>query len=420
MRTALLLSAALFSVSALGATESLDTLVAEINAAHKAHDYATMQDGTEKLLVLLPGYPRPIYYLAITHTALGQRSDAFAALSQLVDMGLYFDIRKDGNLAALRDAPEFAALEARFAANLKPVGKAAPAFRLTEPDFIPEGLTRDPASGDFFVASVHLRKILRVHGDKMSTFATRDSGLWSVLGLRADPAHGALWAASEALPQMQDYDAKLAGRSALVRFDLHSGALLGTYTAPDAGDHGFNDLTVAPDGSVYVADDSGGVYLLVPGAKTLKALTPAGALRSSQGLALSADDHYLYIADYGGGLYAYDLQGNKLLRVSAPANVCVFGVDGLYLYGHDLIATQNGIEPQRVIRYRLDSTGLAISSDEVLDANDPLVPEPTLITVVGDKLYVVANSQWSRFDDKGRLPATDQLQAPLIAELPLR
>jgi hypothetical protein len=60
-------------------------------------------------------------------------------------------------------------------------------------------------------------------------------------------------------------------------------------------------------------------------------------------------------------------------------------MDGLYLYGHDLVATQNGIEPQRVIRYRLDSAGLAIASDEVLDANDPLVPEPTLITVVGER-----------------------------------
>lgn len=420
MRTALLLSAALFCVSALGAPEGLDTLVMQINAAHKAHDYATMQAGTGKLLALLPGYPRPIYYLAITHTALGEHPAAFAALNQLADMGLYFDIRKGGNFTALQAAPEFAALEARFASNLKPVGKATPAFRLTEPDFIPEGLAYDSDSGDFFVASVRLRKILRVHGDQISTFATRDSGLWSVLGLRADPAHGILWAASEALPQMQDYTAKLAGKSTLVRFDLHSGALQGIYPAPEAAPHGFNDLAVGPDGSVYVADDSGGVYVLSPGAKALKALTPVGTLRSTQGLALSTDGRYLYIADYGGGLYAYDLPDNKLLRVSAPANVCVFGVDGLYLYGHDLVATQNGIEPQRVIRYRLDGTGLAISSDEVLDANDPLVPEPTLITVVGDKLYVVANAQWSRFDDQAHLPALDKLQPPLIAELSLR
>jgi sugar lactone lactonase YvrE len=241
-----------------------------------------------------------------------------------------------------------------------------------------------------------------------------------VLGLRADPAHGALWAVSEVLPQMQDYDPKLEGKSALLRFDLHSGALKGTYLAADGAAHGFNDLTVAPDGSVYVADDSGGVFVLPQGAQALKALTPAGALLSSQGLALSADGRYLYIADYGAGLYAYDLKDSRLLRVNVPADACVFGIDGLYRYGHDLVATQNGIEPQRVIRYALDKTGLAISRATVLDANDPLVPEATLITVVGDTLYLVANSQWSRFDDQGHLPPADTLQTPLIAELPLR
>jgi sugar lactone lactonase YvrE len=419
MRTVLLLSAALFSVSALGA-DDINGLAADMNAAHKARDYPAMEADADKLLEKVPGYPSVIYLLAVARVGHGDSAGALAALKQLADMGLYFDVRKGGNFTVLQDKPEFAALEARFAANRKPLGKAVPAFRLMEPDFIPEGLAYDSASGDFFVASVHLRKILRVHGNTISTFANRASGLWSVMGLRADPAHDALWVTSEALPQMQDYDAKLEGKSALLRFDLHSGALQGSYTAPDTGAHGFNDLTVAADGSVYVADDSGGVYLLVPGAGALKALTPTGALLSSQGLALSADGRYLYIADYGAGLYAYDLVGNSLSRVNAPADVSTFGVDGLYLYGHDLLATQNGVEPQRVIRYRLDGTGRAIVSDEVLDANDPLVPEPTLITVVGDKLYVVANAQWSRFDDQGHLPANDQLQVPLIAELPLR
>jgi len=31
----------------------------------------------------------------------------------------------------------------------------------------------------------------------------------------------------------------------------------------------------------------------------------------------------------------------------------------------------------------------------------------------------VANAQWSRFDEKNQLPPKDQLQAPLIAKLPL-
>lgn len=95
-------------------------------------------------------------------------------------------------------------------------------------------------------------------------------------------------------------------------------------------------------------------------------------------------------------------------------------MDGLYRYGNSLLATQNGVTPQRVIRFDLDGGGLSVVSARTLDANDPLVPEPTLFTLVGDTLYLVANSQWSRFDEQNHLPPLDQLQAPAIVQLPLR
>jgi sugar lactone lactonase YvrE len=170
---------------------------------------------------------------------------------------------------------------------------------------------------------------------------------------------------------------------------------------------------------VYVADGDGGVYVLKPGAKSLELLTPAGELHSAQGLALSADGRYLYVADYGGGLYAYDLQGRRLLRVHAPADVCVYGIDGMLRHGRDLVATQNGVQPQRVVRYKLDGSGLAIASAEVLAANNESLPEPTLLTTAGRALYLVANSQWSRFDDQGRPLAGAVLHAPRIVKLAL-
>lgn len=418
MRQILSCSLLLLCISA-HAADDLGSLATQMNAAHKAHDYAAMEADADKILALIPDYPQVIYLLAEARAGRGDQVGTLAALGRLADMGLYFDIQKNPGFTAQQKSAGFQALVTRFAANLKPVGQMTPAFRLTEPDLIPEGITYDPKSGDFFVASVHLRKILRVHQGKASSFAARDAGLWSVMGLRADPAHGSLWAVSEALPQMQGYDTKLAGHSALFCFDLKSGALKAEYLPPDSDPHGFNDLTVASDGSVYVADDSGGVFVLAAGAKALKPLTAPGTLLSSQGLALSPDEHILYIADYGAALYAYSFADSKLLRVGVPDTVSTFGIDGLYLHGHDLVASQNGVEPQRVMRYRLDDTGLAVASAQVLDANDPMVPEPTLLTVVGDELYLVTDSQWSRFDDAGKLPATGQLQAPLIAKLPL-
>jgi sugar lactone lactonase YvrE len=419
MRMGLLLSM-LVCCSPAWAADDIDALAGKLNAAHKAHDYAAMEAAADEILAELPGYPLVIYLQAEARAGLHDTSGTLKALTQLADMGLHFDIGKTAEFAALHEDSGFKALQVRFTRNQAQTGRVTPVFSLREPDFIPEGLDQDPKSGDFFVASVHLRKILRVHAGKASTFATRDSGLWSVMGLRVNAARGVLWAVSSALPQMQDYDASLDGKSALFRFDLKSSASLASYPAADGAAHQFNDLCVAPDGKVYVADSSGGVYVLLPGAKTLAPLAATHDLRSSQGLALSADGRRLYVADYALGLYAYDLSDGHLIRLTTPANITDFGIDGLYRYGHSLLATQNGVTPQRVIRFDLDGSGLSVVSARILDANDPRVPEPTLFTVVGDTLYLVTNSQWSRFDEQGHLPPLDQLQVPLIAELRLR
>ncbi len=288
-------------------------------------------------------------------------------------------------------------------------------------DFIPEGIAYDPGSGDFFLASVHLREIVRVHDGQESPFADRSAGLWSVLGIKADSAHGALWAVTSALPQMQDYDPSLAGKSALLRFDLKSGALQASYPTPSDGlEHQLNDLTVGPDGSVYAADGDGGVYVLAPEGKDLNPLTAPASLESSQGLAVSPDGRYLYIADYERGLYAYEFASRRLLRLKTTDKLSPYYVDGMVLHGRDLLTVQNAVDPQRIVRFHLDATGLALTDAEVLDSADLQLPEPTLATLVGDKLYIVANSQWSRFDDQGKLAPLDQLQAPSIVELPLK
>lgn len=417
-RAGLLLCVILLAAPAFAA-DQVDTLAAKANVAYHAHRYAAMETDVGKLLKLLPGYPQGIYFLAIARAGQGDRDGAFRALDRLADMGLYFDIRKQAVLKKLQDARGFAAVEQRFAANLKQVGSAEPAFELAGKDFLPEGIAHDPDSGDFFVSSVHLRKIVRVHQGRVGTFADRSSGLDGVLGIRVDAARGVLWATSAALPQMQDYDPKDKGRTALFRFDLRGRTEPKIYPLPDGGEYQLNDLDVAPDGAVYVADGNGGIYVLKPGTARLEPLTSSGALHSSQGLALSPDGHRLYVADYAGGLFVVDLKTRKLTRVRAPSDVCVYGIDGLSMEGSDLVATQNGIQPQRIVRYRLGDEGLAIKAATVLDANDPGVTEPALLTIVSHTLYVVANSQWSGFDDQGHLKEDAVLQVPRIVKLAL-
>jgi len=55
----------------------------------------------------------------------------------------------------------------------------------------------------------------------------------------------------------------------------------------------------------------------------------------------------------------------------------------------------------------------------VLDRHLPVADEPTIGAIAGDRFVYVANSQWEKYDDQGRLEAGARLTPPVLLELPL-
>ena len=100
-----------------------------------------------------------------------------------------------------------------------------------------------------------------------------------------------------------------------------------------------------------------------------------------------------------------------------PERTSAYGIDGLYRYGDELIAIQNGIRPHRVVAFTLSDDGGAVTASRVLAANLADFDEPTLGVVSGGDFYFVANSHWNRFDRENRLP--DDLSGPVILKLDL-
>ena len=393
-------------------------------AAYAKRDYAGYLSGIEQALRLLPSHPALVYRIAGGYALNKRPEEALAALERFVSMKVARDLEANPDFIAIRQMPRFAAALEAMKKLHEPIGSSREAFRLAQRDFIPEGITRDPKSGTLYVGSVRQRTIARVRPDGTAgTFAEpKKEGLGAVLGMGVDASRRLLHACSSDMKFMIEADPNRLERGTLFSFDLESGSLARKVAlGGGAAGHSCNDLTVAPDGTVYISDDlAREVVQVAPGAAEPRVLVDAGRLGSPQGLALSEDGAALLIADYSSGLWRLTLAGGTLSLVALPPHVPSTGIDGLARAGTTLLAIQNGITPHRVVRLTMDPTASSVLRGDILEMNNPLFSEPTLGVVADDGLFYVANSQWGAFKEDGSLPDAEKLTGPIILKLPLK
>jgi len=375
------------------------------DAARAARDWGGWRYHLVRVREEVGYHPSLVFGLARADAALGRTEDALAWLQTFAASGLTRDVENDSALASLRGAPGWAALAERIAANARPVANAQLAFALPDSAFMPEGIAFDPRTRRFFVSSLRSGRILAYAPDggfSELVPAGRD-GQWAMLGIAVDTLTRTLWAATYAGPYFTGYAAADSGKSAVLAYDLDTGALRRRYTPPDSGAHQLGDLAVAPDGDVFVSDSDGGVvYRIERGEEEMEAFAQ-DELVSPQGLAFTSDGRRVLVADYVRGVASLERESGELEWVTAADSVAVSGIDGLVRVGHRLIAVQNGVTPKRVVELRMDDAERRITGWRALESATPLLTEPTHIVLVGGEVFFVADSGWDRLDDDGRL-----------------
>jgi hypothetical protein len=393
-------------------------------AAMAAEDFKGAADLTREALAASPDHTGLRYTLARALALAGEKDAAFAALDALAGYAQTFPIDQDPALASLQADPRLPALVARFTAAAAPIQTAElrPAATVDIPTFLPECAEPDPRTGDLYLSSVHERRILRVRTDgrRDDLVPPAGHGLWSVLGLRLDPTRNLLWATTTASQTTRDLQKEDAGQSALFAFRLEDGAVAARHLLAEPGvPHDLGDLALLPNGTIIVSDNVAGMlHVLDAPDAALRPLVPAGTFASPQGVVADDTGARLYLADYALGLHALDLTdpaAPTIHPLAAPAHASLRGIDGLDRARRSLVASQNGVAPARVVRIDLDADGLAIDAVTTLAAGLPSFDDPTLVRVVGDQFYVVANSHWNHVDRDGRVPPdADRWSGPLV------
>ena len=412
--------------AAAGEASWITRYAAESRAANQAcgaKDFAACRQHLTTLLELLDGRADIVYRMAKVEAQLGNREAALRGLILFSKMKLPFaDPSADSEFADLRSDSAFPEIAARLAAARQPASSSRPFLTLPEKDLVTEDIAYDPAGERFFISSVRHGKILSIgkDGTAKEFLAEGKSEIWAVQALGVDAKRRYLWASTSAMPESLHFKAEDSGRSALLRFSLTDGALLKRYDLPRDGEHVLGDLTIGPEGDVFVSDSKGPVYWVPHDQDRLQVLIPAGTFRSPQTPALSADGRTLFVPDYSRGISAVDLRTRQSHLVAHPPELSLAGIDGLYLTGNTMLAVQNGTSPERILRLRLDAALSRIEAFDVVEANAPDFGDPTHGVVVGNRFYFIVHSGWEHMADNGQVKAGAIFEAPGIREFDIR
>jgi sugar lactone lactonase YvrE len=181
------------------------------------------------------------------------------------------------------------------AANAGPTEITLPGTRV-----FPESIT-STSNGTLIIGSLGHGDILRVEPGKSIAdewIKPGAGGLNGVLGVYADEKGKQLWVCSNNMEGKGE-------ATAVMTFDLKTGAPKGTYPLPGQGPL-CNDIAVASDGTAYVTDTRlATILMLKPGSKSLDVAAKDPLLAGADGLAFGDKTT----------LYVNSVSANKILRL---------------------------------------------------------------------------------------------------------
>lgn len=424
-----LLAVLVFAAAALraqtpSAAEAM-RIAREGSAAAEAKDFPTYLAKMEAAAALRPDFPRILVNLAAAQTAADRPEDAVATLGRLAALGLHSPVEKSEEFASLKSRPDFQAVVKKLAANLYPKGSGEIAFSLRDVTGLIEGIAWRGKTGDFYFGDVNGRAVWhRLKDGTLKQLTPEGDELYGVFGLAIDEASGTLWAATSAVPAMSGFTADQDGTAALAEIDLESGAIRRTIPiARRGGDqqsHVLGDLALGSDGTVYVTDSGAPIlWRLSPGGRALEVAVESHEFLSLQGIVVVSSD-LLVVSDHANGLLRVDLAKRAAQRLESPPDTTLIGLDGLALSPEgQVLAIQNGLRPNRVLRIELDANAETVEKVVVLESGHITMAAPSLgcIATDGDFFYV-GNAGWTRFENTDGKPSSPRSVPIFRTKLP--
>lgn len=272
------------------------------------------------------------------------------------------------------------------------------AFEIPEKDLIPEGITFDPFKKDFYMSSIFKNKIVKISKQGVTDFIkSNQDGFMGGVGLHVDSKRRILWACS----------GNIIGKSfsaGIFAYHLDTKKLVKKISYPlDTVQRFFNDLVIAPDGSIYITDTYGHcIWKWSMSMNEPMKLKLNQSVEYPNGITISPDGKFLLVAT-DKGLERVDIANERISTVKMPENsVPSNGLDGIELYKNSIVGIQNGLanKTSKIIRYFLSNDFQTIDKTKIIDDNNKYFNVPTTFAIENGYLFVLANSQMDNLNQE--------------------
>ncbi len=282
-----------------------------------------------------------------------------------------------------------------------------------ESDLIPEGIAIDQESGTIFLSSLKKNKIVKckLDGSESGTFI--ESNQYDYLSgfgmtIKGDTLY-ALGNSSEK-----------NNTSILLLLDKNSGELINSYSLNDTSFIYLNDIAISSNNDIYITDsESNKVYTLNNFSRKLEVFLEDDQIQYSNGISISNNDKYLYLASYYNGIRVFDIESKKILN---SANGDYGKIDGMKFYENSLYGISNQRNEKReriksksgVFQYYLNDNGTAIIKKEKIIPYEDYFGVATTFAIHNGYIYFIVNSQIENLDLANQIIDTNKLQPYIL------
>jgi len=371
----------------------LEQLVSE---AYQEKNWVRFYSNSMKLNKQRPFVPAYMINIVLASAALDQKRTAYHYMLKMQQQGLSYDFNQYEETLPIRDTEAYEYINDLMVKAGDPSGEGATFLSLDLKPFDLGDITWDGSRERFLVGTRADGKLLAVDDSGKSDVllkADDENGLWSIDGIAVDTKKNRLWIASSATPAFTAFVPTDAGHGALFEFELDSLNLLERYNlAVDGLRHELGGVALTTGGDVYVVDRATPIiYRKAPSGKKLEVFAGGPQLVALTDIAVTPDNSRVFVADAVLGILLIDPAAQRSAMLAGPENLNLSGIYGIQFSGEELVITQSGLSPERIMRLQMNAEGTTVETVSPMASGLEGFDTPGVGTIRGDSLYYFAN-----------------------------